>query len=57
MAETERERELLAIIAELSATVAKLSKELAESNRKIAELQEALNTKKHRKDSHNSWYG
>ena len=54
MAGTDRERELLAIIAELSATVAKLSEELEESNRKIAELTEAINAKKRRKDSHNS---
>ena len=47
MAETDRERELLAIIAELSATVADLTKQ-------VAELTEALNAKKHRKDSHNS---
>ena len=53
MADKEKE-ELLVIIAELSATVAKMSEELAESNRKIAELTEALNAKKHRKNSHNS---
>ena len=47
VAETDRERELLAIIAELSATVADLTKQ-------VAELTEALNAKKHRKDSHNS---
>ena len=51
----DKEREqYLKTIAELSATVAKLSEELAESNRKIAELTEAINTKKRRKDSHNS---
>ena len=53
MADKEREQ-YLKTIAELSATVAKLSEELAESNRKIAELTEAINAKKHRKDSHNS---
>ena len=47
VADKEREQELLAIIAELNATVAELTKQ-------VAELQEALNAKKHRKDSHNS---
>ena len=47
MADKEREQELLDIIAELSATVAELTKQ-------VAELQEVLNAKKRRKDSHNS---
>ena len=46
MADREREQ-YLKTIAELNATVAELTKQ-------VAELQEALNAKKRRKDSHNS---
>ena len=46
VADKEREQ-YLKTIAELNATVAELTKQ-------IAELQEALNAKKRRKDSHNS---
>ncbi len=54
----DREKELLEIISELTATIARMEEEhqqqIAELTKKIDELTQALNEKKHRKDSHNS---
>ena len=54
----DREKELLAIISELTATIARMTEEhqqqIAELTKKIDELTQALNAKRTRKDSHNS---